>query len=628
MTRALVVSALVLVSISAAADEEFVTVVTGSRTERRASDAVVATDVIDRKELRLSGATDLSRALDGHSGVSIDRTFRGAGLRMQGLDAKHVLVLVDGERIAGTLGGTLDLSRLRLEEVERVEIVKGAASALYGTDAMAGVVNLVPRRCRESTVEGRVLVTSLAQADVSALAALASDTVCARLSGSFRQGPTLQLGTPGPATVVDGLLSGDLGGRLEWAPSEATRVVASVQTSQANSDGIDASGTGAVFDRLTRTQSLDAMLRPEHTFEDGGRLSLSLRQSWFRHELRNDQRDSDQLDQYQDTRAQLWHATAQYERPLGDDHVVTAGVEGYTEALDSPRLDNEHGTRSRVSVFAQDEWQVTRKRRLQLVPGVRLDADMQFGTRASPRLAARWDALETLSLRASFGFGFRAASFQELLIRFENTGVGYVVEGNPELQPERSRSGQAGVQWQPHAQVAVSVDGFVNDVDDLITSATLPRTSPVGPTRYGYLNVDRARLSGVETGLRLRLLKGLRLDLAYSFWHAFDLSRERLLEGRPSHRATLRAGWEHRAWGLEAGSNITLIGRRPLYEEINEVETARTLPGYALIDFRIAKTLWKSLQLIAGVDNVFDSGDPLDLPISPRTFYAGIGYRP
>lgn len=628
MNRWMSLAMLLLAAPAVQAEEGYVTVVTGSRTERRAADAAVNTEVIDRRELRLSGATDLSRALDGHSGVSIDRSFRGAGLRLQGFDPKHVLVLVDGERIAGTLGGTLDLSRLRLEDVERVEIVKGAASALYGTDAMAGVVNLVPRRCASSTVEGRALGTSLAQVDLSGLAALGNETVCARLSGSFRRGPTLQLGTPGPATVIDGLLSADLGARLEWQPSEEVRVMASVQGAQADSDGVDASATGAVYDRLSRTQSIDATLRPEYHFEDGSRMSLSLRQSWFRHQLRSDQRHSDELDQYQDTHARIWHATSQYERTLGDLHALTVGLEGHFESLQSPRLESGTGSRLRGSLYAQDEWQVSQKRRLQLVPGVRFDADRQFGSRVSPRLAARWDVLDKVSLRTSVGFGFRAASFQELLLRFENTGVGYVVEGNPDLRPERSRSAQAGVQWQPHSKVAVTVDGFFNDVDDLIASTTLPRTSSVEPTRYGYLNVDRARLSGAEAGVRLRLVKGLRLDVAYSFWHALDLTRQRPLEGRPSHRATLRAGWEHRPWGLEAGANATWVGQRPVYLVVGDTETATHLPSYALVDLRVSKTLWRRLSLIAGVDNLLNSGDPLDLPIQPRTVYAGIGYRP
>ncbi|HSP78591.1 MAG TPA: TonB-dependent receptor plug domain-containing protein, partial [Myxococcaceae bacterium] len=118
------------------------TVVTASRTERKLEDVVVPTEVITRTQIEAHGARDLGQLLQQHPGVELVHTFRGTGLRLQGLDPEYVLVLVDGERVGGRVGTTLDLGRFSLRDVERVEIVKGPAAALYAADGIRGVVNL------------------------------------------------------------------------------------------------------------------------------------------------------------------------------------------------------------------------------------------------------------------------------------------------------------------------------------------------------------------------------------------------------------------------------------------------------------------------------------------------------
>ena len=124
-------------------------VVTGSRTEQALSEAVVATDVVTREQIRSAGAEDASQVLETMSGVEIYRSFRGAAVRMQGLDSEYVLVLIDGRRMIGRSDGVLDLSRIPAERIERIEVVKGAASALYGSDAIAGVINIITRQPEE-----------------------------------------------------------------------------------------------------------------------------------------------------------------------------------------------------------------------------------------------------------------------------------------------------------------------------------------------------------------------------------------------------------------------------------------------------------------------------------------------
>jgi outer membrane receptor for ferrienterochelin and colicins len=106
-------------------ERQRITVVTGSRTERRAADTIVPTEVITRQQIEQLGVRDLPQLLQQHPGVEMVYTNRGTGIRLQGLDPEYVLILVDGQRISGRSGSITDISRFSLREVERVEIVKG-----------------------------------------------------------------------------------------------------------------------------------------------------------------------------------------------------------------------------------------------------------------------------------------------------------------------------------------------------------------------------------------------------------------------------------------------------------------------------------------------------------------------
>lgn len=170
------------------------------------------------------------------------------------------------------------------------------------------------------------------------------------------------------------------------------------------------------------------------------------------------------------------------------EHPWTIGLEEIVQELDSDRL-SAVGRRFRLAPFVQVEWRlVDSSVVLVAVPGVRLDADSQFGTEVSPKIAVRFDPVPQRVLRASYGSGFRAPSFQELLLRFEHPGVGYVVQGNPGLRAERSHGFEIGATWTPIPELELAANVFRNDVQGLIAVVT---TEPsAGTTRFSYANSD------------------------------------------------------------------------------------------------------------------------------------------
>ncbi len=310
---------------------------------------------------------------------------------------------------------------------------------------------------------------------------------------------------------------------------------------------------------------------------------------------------------------------AQWDALLAPEHLLTVGLVGLHERLRSERLAEGRAQRSRASIYLQHEW-TPLKERLAVVPGLRASYATDAGANLTPKVALRYTPNSKVTLRTSYGRGFRAPGFRELLLAFENPSAGYVVVGNPDLSPESSHSLNAGVVWAPIAQAQLEVSGHINWIKDLIAIATNPQGGS-GSDQYTYTNIGRARTAGVEAQLNYRPWAGLHLGLGYTLLDARDLQAGRGLEGRARHRvsAQIRAG--RSAWGLFGTVRGAWVSSRPYYPTEATVVLA---PSYLDLRLRVEKTLGDRLTVFIGADNLLSAGDPNYLQIPPRAFYAGL----
>jgi outer membrane receptor for ferrienterochelin and colicins len=178
-------------------------VVTGTRTPRPLGTSPVAVEVIGQEEIARSGAYDVAELLENQAGLDIVRNQFGATVRLRGLNENQTLVLVDGQRLVGRTGGAQDLSRIPVEDIERIEIVKGPASALYGADALGGVVHIVTRSAREPQASVGLRGGTLLNVDGTASASVGSKKVGARLTGGWHGSPTVDRDLTTQATSLD-----------------------------------------------------------------------------------------------------------------------------------------------------------------------------------------------------------------------------------------------------------------------------------------------------------------------------------------------------------------------------------------------------------------------------------------
>ncbi|MEO8181817.1 MAG: TonB-dependent receptor [Deltaproteobacteria bacterium] len=604
-------------------------VVTGSRTERKLGEAPVATEVISREQIEESGARDLAELLEDRPGVVIQRSFAGAGPELEGLPADYTLILVDGVRVGGRISGVLDLSRFSSERIERIEVVRGAGSALYGSDAIAGVVNIITRRAnRPLELGGSASAGPSGRLDVSGSAGIQRGPGSLRVAGGRHASDGFDLDPANIATTQGAFQQYDVVQNSELKLSSGFRLGSTAEYLRRARQGIDQSAAGAVFERDNLTQTASVGLRPE--LELGSGLQLHLRTSYalFRDELELDQRGSDALDDRQDTREHLGQLGAQLDALLGN-HLLSAGAEGSYESLTTERLANGTGDRTRLGLYVQDEWTLMEAPLLVVLPGARLDLDSQFGTAPTPRVALRFDPLREVTLRASYGWGFKAPDFRELYLRFENPSAGYLVEGNTDLEPERSRNVGASVELRPHRSVSFSLQGFYNLLDDRIDTALVPATD-AGPQRFRYRNVDSALTRGLVAALSVSPLAGLKLELSYDLTDARSRgASEQRLSGVAAQRATASVRYRAPNVGFETSWRGTFVGTRPFYQDTDGdgTDEQRNAYGYASIDVRVAQRIGYGFRSFFLGENLLNAGDAEFLALAPRTFSGGVAFE-
>jgi outer membrane receptor for ferrienterochelin and colicins len=600
-------------------------VVTGTRSAHKLGDSPVATEVIDRETIEQSGAISAADLLERATGVRVNRDVFGSAISMQGLDPTHTLVLIDGQRMVGRKDGTLDLSRISAERIERIEIVKGPGSTMYGSDAMGGVINIITRGPRDNVAQAELRGGGLATLDTSVGLELANYDVGSHTTIAWHTADAYDLDPETLATDGVAYDAIEFSEKLFADVTDDLRVTASASYLARQTTAIEEQSSGATFNRDNWLEEFQGAITPKWVVSETATLSFGTYLTVFRDQFFYDQYGSNQLDVYEDNRQTLGEIEVQYDQVLGP-HLVSVGAEGFREWYVSPRLGTGEGTRNRAGVYLQDQWSLVPKK-LQLLPGVRVDSDSQFGSAVNPRLAVAWFATKILAIRGNVGRGFRAPDFKELYLLFENPAAGYVVQGNPELLPERSLGFTLGADLDLE-RLHASAQLFRNSVDDLIIIDLIPQEGFSATQRFGYQNIAQAYTQGVDSSLSLRPTELLNLQGGVQYLVARDVETGDPLPGRPPLSGNFATILTPRRTGLSLSVNGVWNTRRPFYfdedgdDVIDEVFAAPLL----LLDARVA---WKvdTIELFAGAENLTDAGDSEYNQLKPRWFYAGMRGR-
>ncbi|MFT3885820.1 MAG: TonB-dependent receptor [Flavobacteriales bacterium] len=602
-------------------------VVTGQYGPTRADQAVHKVRVIDQEQLRKLAANDLSDALRNELNIRLSQdNVLGSSMSMQGLSGENVKILVDGIPVIGRQDGNIDLTQIGLNGIDRIEVVEGPLSVSYGTNALAGTVNLITKRNAGTAPTLRVMTYAeqIGRLDMWASA-----------SQRFgRHGFTLNLGrdyfngwNPGQAGIPSFAATvADSTRFQQWKPREKYSARLNYRwygekwqlgyKGEFNNDRITNRGlprppyNESAFDEQYLTERFDNAFFADRYWAQGRKLSIIAAH-----------------DRYV-RRRNTW---ARDLTTLGEQLVTTEGMQDtsrftltnvravYASAADSARLRYEFGTDlnyetgagQRIgkgeqaigdyAVYTSVEYRPLS--RLVLRPAVRYAHNTVYGAPLVPSFNLRYQVKPTLALRASYARGFRAPSLKELYFLFVD--VNHNIQGNMDLKAESSNNYGASLTWartRNERTWRAEISGFFNDINDLITLAQ------VDGTLYSYVNIGRYRTAGGNLGAGWEdkhwtitvggNLTGRSDDLAQQQDQTYLWSNE--------VRGSVGRRWKKA--GLSAQVFYKRQGRLGNYIYLSDGSVGRgTIHAYDMADASLTKSLWKDrLRATVGAKNLFD----------------------
>jgi outer membrane receptor for ferrienterochelin and colicins len=638
---------------------EQVTVVSASRQEELRDTLNTRVDVITRSRIDESGGQEtvgeILRELPGVITRRGSETAGAAGEQIQGIDSRQVLVLLDGQPLVGARGvkrgGILNLDRQSTARLERVEVVKGAASALYGSEAIGGAINLITRE-PSAPFDATIALSAgnLGMVGAQADAGFKRDRTLGIFSLERHQHEGFDL-TPGTFDTTG-------------APYRRYDVLAKLQQQLAPSLSLAGLATGYHNDTTGRS---NGELGPQEDDIEDRALSVNLAANWAAGTStmlearaygsgysetsagrlappRSTPLEPGTLDQ------RLVKGDVSVAHTLGSRHMLQAGGEWSRDHYEGTNRvrDEAAGHEADTTVaWAQHRWSATD--RVTTTVGVRVDHRSQFETAVSPKLAASYRVTNTLRARASYGRGLRAPDLGQLYYRFLSPSNFYQVIGNPALEPEFAHSFQIGGEYiAPQRRARIGLNLFRNDVRDLIESVNLgfvatpaqlsallaregldPSFRPaLGRLLFTYRNIFNVVTQGAELDSEAALTSSVTLGGAYTFLSARDAENDLLLTGRHRHHGHVRVSWQPARFGFRASLRGTFFSSWIATRATAGGTVQDTVaPRFALWDAFVSQRIGGGLSAFLTVENLADSQDPHTGVLLPSGAPAAI-YRP
>lgn len=624
-------------------------IVTGSREQELLEASVTKVEMIARSQLRDSGYESVADILSEEPGV-VTRTSRSpgsrAGTQIHGIDSRQSLILIDGFPLVGARGvkgGILNMNRQSTNRLERVEIVKGASSALYGSDAIGGVINMITREPRQRfDADVTASAASFGGVDLRADSGFVHGTWSGFFAAERHKRNPFDLTPQTFDTTGPGFRRYDYMAKISREFSQNLKV-GLLANAFDNREISVYGGLGGGQSTTTNdsAQNYGAML-------NAGLSPVTQLQvrAYFGKYDENSAVDIFEVPGPVEGRAnlneRLYRFDANLSHVLGSRQVLQGGLDltsneyrGYNRLLG----DNNGQSIRMVDGWFQDRIQVHPT--LSLTIGGRATNHSAYGSQMVPRVGLMYRAAPGFRLRASYGQGFRAPDLGQLYYRFLTTSGVYQIIGNPSLSPESSTTTQFGFDSNV-SRLRFGVTYFRNDIKNLIQTQYLgrPRTpeqlsgilttygvpSAFGPglnrLTYLYRNIDNVYTTGLEGRAQVRLTDNLVVSTGYTYLDARDKATGRFLSQRHKHHGNFRVWWSTKRWGgLRTNFRGTYLGKWPIVGR----RATLVVDSYQLWDWYVAKPLGSGFEMYGVIDNLFDSVDPNLDDDSPTYFRADPG---
>jgi len=633
-------------------------VVTGSGHHQRLKSTATPVHVLSSQEIREQGISTFDGALTRMMPqVSMAPNAMGSQLRLNGLGNKYILVLINGQKLNGDISNNIDLNRINMSRVKRIEVLDGAASSLYGSDAIAGVINIITDQptqdiisiTSDTRVSGHGVLTEAVSLDIytggfGSYTSFSHDRADSYRNNDLEYVKGSETDTQQSiAPLFTGYRSNILAQKFTYSPNQHLALNAGLDYSYKITDRPDT--------RADITDGTDYEMRYKGLrWNVGGIFKFTAKNSLqadftvdrFRYGKEYDVETKTNAigDYVQSKKQRMMEGNLKAILGLTRNSTTIIGADWRKDYLTatSGNIDQHVYT---LAAYAQHEMQLFKDFTATL--GLRLTHHQTFDQHLTPKIALMY-ALNNIRLRATWSTGFRAPGLDELYYHYfsVNRGKAQISFGNQNLKPEKSHYFSLNAEYRTQV-LAVSVTGYLNRINDMVVKqnidvddatrqmlmAEFPEMTQDQADKMvsyaRYQNSDKGDVKGLQVNVSANLFQGLNLSANYVYTYARTKSGEdwTVLERSIRHAATVAANYHH-SWG-HYGLNVNLNGR--LQSKTYYTGTYEDAPGFGIWNLNTTHSLdvakWFYLEPSIGVDNLFDKvDDRIDSSIRKYALYS------
>lgn len=621
-------------------------VVTGSGHHQRLKSTATPVRVLSSQEIREQGITTFDGALIRMMPqASMAPSSMGTFLRLNGLGNKYILILINGQKLTGDISNNVDLNRINMSRVKRIEVLDGAASSLYGSDAIAGVINIITDQptqdfisvTSDTRVSGHGVLTEAVGLDIykngfGSYTSFMHDRADSYRNNDleYKKGSDTET-QPSIAPLFTGYRANIVGQKFTFAPNEHLALNAGLDYSYKITDRPDtrADVTGGT-DYEMRYKGLRWNVGGIYKFTAKNSLQADFVVDRFRYGKEYDVDLADKglpLGTYVESKKQrMMEGKLKAILGLTSNSTTIFGADWRKDYLmaTSGNIDQHVYT---LAAYAQHEMKFLKDFTATL--GLRLTHHETFDQHLTPKATLMY-APGNFRLRATYSAGFRAPGLDELYYRYfsVNRGKAQVSFGNQNLKPEKSNYFALNAEYRDDV-IAVSVTGYLNRINDMVVKqnvdvddatrqmlmAEFPEMTQDQADKmvsYAlYQNSDKGDVKGVQVNASANIMKGFNLSANYVYTYARSKSGDEwtVLERSIRHAATVAANYHH-AWG-RYGLTVNLNGR--LQSKTYYTGSYEDAPGFGVWNLNTTHSLdlvkWAYLEPSIGIDNIFDKVD-------------------
>lgn len=644
-------------------------VVTATRSKRLVNSLPIATTVITKEEIQEKQMTSLPELLNELTGIRTVVDHGAEGVQMQGIDSDYILILIDGSPMVGRTVGYFDLDRIALQQVEQVEIVKGASSSLYGNEALGGVINIITKK--DFTNQNWTISSKYeTNRTKDAFAGFGKDWKKnqASINARYKHTNGYDLIGGNDYFSVPSYQNLETNGAFTHQFSEKTNTELQARYFYQDASSIYAKGGNSTY---TNEWNADAKLNHHFT----SKLKLTADFNITNYKTQQSSSFYDEIYFQPELKTEYNHNST---------NQIIGGVGTKQESLDRSYFDQKPKLNTTYA-FAQYDG-LFLEEKLNIVTGFRFDYHQEYKSRLSPKFSARYQLTPKFALRGSTGSGFKRPDFRQLYLNFANITGGYEVwatqvykknaaklkadgnivtetenyiNSNEILKPESSLNINLGTQIQLKNNI-IELNGFYNKIKNLIDAQQIYQIS--GPNIsddpnisrrvFGYINVDAVNTKGFEFNLKNNSFKNMLVSAGYQYLQTADeQAKEKFDQGsvyirdpktlqtieikesdyfglpnRPKHMANLSIRKKLPSINSNTNLRATYRSKYALFDTNGNalIDTYDNfVKGYSILDWGYNYHFTETITFGVGVQNILNQKDAQNISNLPGRLING-----